>query len=950
MRTQAFTRRLALAAVVLAAGAGAAAQTAPKPAITPQDYAKWEQLGFATTVSDDGHWLAYTISRVDEENELRIARLDGDTAFTVPNGSAPQFSKDGRWLAYAIGVGPKERKRIEDQKKTVRTKLGLRNLLTGDTLVFDDVAGSDFSDDGAYLVMRRYPSEVGNGRDQHGTDIVVRDLASGIETNFGNVAQFAWQDEGGLLGMVIDAEGQAGNGVQIFEPATGRLRTLESRAARYRTLVWREDDDDLAVLRVGADTARYEDSTHVVLAWRDLAGKRPVAFTFDPDSSGGFPADMRIVDYAGLRWSDDGRVLYFGIKEREKKAVPDTVATATDSVSATGDSTAAGGSDSTKAAAGTGDEDNDDEPSTVQIWNARDVDIIPEQEVTASRDRRENYLSAWHLDTGRFVQLANDLTEEVTVAKGDRYAVGTDGTPYETERMFGPELKDLYVIDVATGAATLAVQRVQYDYGPSDGGRYLLYLVDDNYWTYEMATGRRTNITAGVPTTFVDLKDDHTVAQKPPFGIVRWTKDDRSVLVNDEYDVWELRPDGSRAARLTRGAEDQIRYRRAWLDYDEDYLDMSKPVYFALYGERTKQSGYARLDGGRLERLLLEDASISRLTKAKDADVYLYVREDFDDSPDYFVAGPTLADARQVSHTNPFQADYAWGHSELVDYENTWGEALQGALFYPANYDPDRTYPMIVYIYEKMSPSLHRYSVPSSRSAYNTAVWTAEGYFVLQPDIVYRDRDPGRSAVAALVPAVERVLTTGMVDPKRVGLTGHSWGGYQTAFVVTQTDIFAAAVAGAPLTDLVSMYLSVYWNTGSTDARIFEISQGRMAVPFWEDIDAYIANSPVFHVEQLNTPLLVAHGDDDGAVDFNQGVEYYNAARRAGKQFVLLVYEGENHGNRKRANQIDYHDRIMQWFGHYLKGEPAPPWIDEGVSYLDQQKAKEKDEKNANGR
>jgi dipeptidyl aminopeptidase/acylaminoacyl peptidase len=182
-----------------------------------------------------------------------------------------------------------------------------------------------------------------------------------------------------------------------------------------------------------------------------------------------------------------------------------------------------------------------------------------------------------------------------------------------------------------------------------------------------------------------------------------------------------------------------------------------------------------------------------------------------------------------------------------------------------------------------------------------------------------------------------------------VGLTGHSWGGYQTAFVVTQTDIFAAAVAGAPLTDLVSMYLSVYWNTGSTDARIFEISQGRMEVPFWDDIDAYIANSPVFHVEQLNTPLLVAHGDDDGAVDFNQGVEYYNAARRAGKDFVLLVYEGENHGNAKKANQIDYHDRIVQWFGHYLKGDPAPPWIEAGVSYLDQQKAKEKEEKKAGG-
>ena len=942
MLLRAPTRRLLPVALLLCfLPLAAAAQSDAKPAVTAADYGKWEQLGFSATVSDDGRWMAYGITRVNEENELRIARLEGDTTLVVPNGSGARFSANGRWLAYAIGVGPKERKQLEDQKKPVRMRLGLRNLATGDTLIVDDVAGFAFSDDGTYLVMRRYAPSGTNGRKHDGVDIVVRDLASGIETNFGNVSQYAWQEKGGLLAMVIDAEGQAGNGVQIFEPATGRLRTLESTSARYGSLIWREDDDDLAVLRVRADTARYEDSTHVVLAWRDLAGRRSASFVFDPDSTADFPADTRIVDYARLRWSDDGTILYFGIKERDKKEAPDTTAAAADSTAAAGDSTAAKGEE--QRGKSTGNED--DEPSTVQIWHARDVDILPEQKVTANQDRRENFLAAWHLDAGRFVQLGTTLTEDVTVAHGDRYAVGIDRTPYEAERMFGPELRDLYRIDIGTGQASLIAQRVQYDYGPSDGGRYALYLIDDHYWTYDLASGRRVNITADVPTSFVDVQDDHTVAQKPPFGIVRWTKDDRSVLVNDEYDVWEIRPDGSRATRLTDGAERQIRHRRAWLDYDEDYIDLSQPLYFALSGEWTKQSGYSRLLRGRLERLVWEDAGIGRLTKAKESDVYLYVREDFDDSPDWFVAGPDLAAARQVSRTNPFQSDYAWGRSELIEYENSWGEKLQGALFYPANYEPGTTYPMIVYIYEKMSPSLHRYSVPSGRSAYNTAVWTAEGYFVLQPDIVYRDRDPGRSAVAAIVPAVETVLATGLVDPKRVGLTGHSWGGYQTAFVVTQTDIFSAAVAGAPLTDLVSMYLSVYWNTGSTDARIFEISQGRMEVPFWEDIDAYIANSPVFHVEQLNTPLLVAHGDDDGAVDFNQGVEYYNAARRAGKDFVLLVYEGENHGNARKANQVDYHDRIIQWFGHYLKGEPAPAWIAEGVSYLDQEKAKKKDEK-----
>jgi dipeptidyl aminopeptidase/acylaminoacyl peptidase len=935
------TLLLALTCTALTGLGRAAAQDTAKRALTPADYGKWESLGFGHRISPDGKWLAYPIERVNEDNELRIAPLDRDTTIVVLYGESPQFSEDGRWLAYAIGVSAKERARLTKDKKPVHTRLGLRNLVTGDTLGVADVAGFTFSDDGRFLAMRRYAPEGGASRKQHGVDLVVRDLAAGTETNFGNVSEYAWQDKGSLLAMVVDAEGQAGNGVALFDPASGRLRTLESKATRYESLTWREDDDDLAAMRVRADDKRYKDSTYVVLAWRDLAGKRPAAFVFDPDSTAGFPADMRVVTYAGVRWSDDARTLYFGIKEREKAEAKDSTAK-TDSTAAR-DSTRAP-RDSTAAKPGS-KADADEEPSTVQVWNAKDVDIYPEQKVAADRDRRRNHLIAWQLDAGRFVRLGTELTEDVTLAKGDRWAIGTDRTPYEKDRMFGPAYQDLYRIDVGTGAATLIMPRVQYNFGASSAGKYLLYLMKDQYWTYDLATEKQTNVTAGLGPSFVDLKDDHPVDQKPPFGTGGWTKDDKSVLLYDRYDVWDVRPDGTAARRLTNGAPDSIRYRRVRLDPDEKYVDAAQPVYLAAAGEWSKRNGYSRLVGGKLERLVWEDAGIGRLTKAKKADVFLYVAQDFDRSPDYYVAGPTLAGARQVSHTNPFQHEYRWGRSELIEYKNDWGERLQGALFYPADYEPGKQYPMIVYIYEIRSPAVHQYVVPSDRSAYDPTVWTSQGYFVLQPDIVYRDRDPGRSAVAAIVPAVKAVLATGMVDPKKVGLTGHSWGGYQTAFVVTQTDVFAAAVAGAPLTDLVSMYLSVYWNSGGTDARIFEISQGRMAVPFWEDVDAYIANSPVFHVEQLHTPLLVAQGTEDGAVDFNQGVEYYNAARRAGKDFVFLVYEGENHGNAKKANQIDYHNRIMEWFGHYLKGDPAPEWISKGVSYLDQEKAKKKDGK-----
>ena len=196
---------------------------------------------------------------------------------------------------------------------------------------------------------------------------------------------------------------------------------------------------------------------------------------------------------------------------------------------------------------------------------------------------------------------------------------------------------------------------------------------------------------------------------------------------------------------------------------------------------------------------------------------------------------------------------------------------------------------------------------------------------------------------------VEAVLAKGDVDPKRVGLVGHSWGAYQTAFIVTRSNAFAAGVAGAPLTNMMSMAGSIYWNSGQSDGWIFHESQGRMDQPFWRDVDTYIKNSPIFNIDDMNTPLLIAFGTNDGAVDFNQGVELYNAARLIQKPFVMLVYPGENHSVRRKENQVDYHYRVREWFDHYVKGAEAKPWITEGVKHLDRKKEIEAMEK-ANGK
>ncbi len=892
--------------------------TLPRP-LTPDAYGQWERLE-NDRLSPDGEWLTVEVARVNDEDELRIHRVASDSVVVIPYGSRATFSGDGRWVAYSIWYPDDEVERLRQSKDSPRSKLGMLDLVRGDTALVPGVSSFAFSDDSRWLAMRRYPVGDAKGEDEFGADLVVRDLATGTDVNFGNVGEFAWQDDGRLLAMTVDAAGNAGNGVRVWDPRSGAIRVLESRAADYTELRWREDADDLLVMRVIEDEDR-EEKSHAVLTWRDVSG-RAERRAFEPGEHDGFPADTRIVAHRAPEFSDDGRSVFFGIQAWEPTEAPDSA----------GDEPAADSASDEEAEAG------------VEVWHSRDVDIIPRQKMTASMDRDRNELAVWHMDGDRFVRLGGDYERGAQRIHGDRYVLGLDGAPYDQERMFGPEYQDAYLIDTRTGERRKVLERIEHFFGASPAGRYLLYLEDDQYRVYSIRDDRTIDLTSGLPTVFVDTADDHTVEQKPPFRYAGWTEGDRSVVLHDRYDAWEVRPDGSGGRRLTDGRADRVihRYNRVgWTD-GQEAIDRDAPVYWNLTGEWSKRNGYgvaSRLDRAPERRIWL-DASVTRLSKAEDADVFAWMVQDFDDSPDYFVSTGRVGSGRQVTASNAFQGDYTWGRSELIEFENEWGKRLQGALFYPADYEPGRRYPMITYIYETRSPTVHTYYVPDEESEYNPAVWTSQGYFVFQPDIVYRPRNPGLSAVEALVPAVEAAVATGMVDPERVGLIGHSWGGYQTAFVPTQTDIFAAAVAGAPLTELTSMYLSIYWNVGGTDARIFEISQGRMEVPPWEDLASYQANSPVHHIETLNTPMLVAFGDQDGAVDWDQGIVFYNAARRAGKEMVLLVYEGENHGLSKKPNQVDYHRRINEWFGHYLKGEPAAAWMSTGVPYLEQEEGK----------
>jgi len=363
-------------------------------------------------------------------------------------------------------------------------------------------------------------------------------------------------------------------------------------------------------------------------------------------------------------------------------------------------------------------------------------------------------------------------------------------------------------------------------------------------------------------------------------------------------------------------------------------------------GNGQKKTGYFHLKpGGVLEELVYDDVMFGRrILKAKKADKILYTRETFVDFPDYYVSGTRFQNPVKVTDANPQQKEYAWGRRILIDYENSRGVKLQATLTLPAGYVDGKKYPMLVYFYEKMSQRHHNYSMPTYDDRPHMSLYASDGYLVLMPDIVYITGKPGSSALDCVSAAVHKVIELGFADPEHIGLQGHSWGGYESSFIVTQTDLFACVVTGAPLTNLPSMYNILYKRTGNTNQGIIETSQGRFGKDVYpmKDLDLYVSQSPMHHAGNITTPFMILHGTEDGAVDWNQGLEFYNAARRLGKKVILLSYPGEPHHLRKEENQKDFLRRMKQYFDHYLKGKPAPDWMTNGIPYL---KKKYKDKK-----
>lgn len=584
----------------------------------------------------------------------------------------------------------------------------------------------------------------------------------------------------------------------------------------------------------------------------------------------------------------------------------------------------------------------EEEIAQVEVWTYDEPRLYTVQEMQVKNDSVKAYTAMVDLSSRAIRQLATREYPQLALgAEGNaRFAVASTSEPYDLERQWtGMSARDYVVLDLEAGTQRKLATRVTgwggMELSPEGSYAFGYDWADSTWVVHNLAAKTMKALTKG-KVFFDELNDSPNHPR--PYGSAGWLENDGALILYDRYDLWSFDPNTGTSERLTRGRENQTVYRFIDLDEEDEFLSAREPWLLASFNETDKSSGYASLDvrRRRVTPLLSGPYRYGTPKKAEGADKLLFTRESFREFPDLHVSGPDFKNPARISRANPQQKDYRWGNIELVKWNSLDGKELTGMLVKPDDFDPSKKYPMIVNFYEKSSDRLHRHWAPSpGRSTINYSFYTSRGYIIFNPDVYYREGYPGESAYNCVVPGVTSLIEKGFVDPDNIGVQGHSWGGYQIAYLVTKTDIFKAAEAGAPVPNMISAYGGIRWQTGLSRQFQYEHTQSRIGGTPWEYPMRYVENSPIFNIDKINTPLLIMHNDADGHVPWYQGIEFFVSLRRLGKPSWFLNYNGEPHWPLKRQNREDFNIRLAQFFDYYLKGEGKPQWMDRGVPALE---------------
>lgn len=908
-----------------------------KRALEHEDVYDWLRMS-DVELSRDGEWVAWTEAPDRGDGHLKVFSADGDETFMVPRGQDPVFSGNARFVLFRIvpQADSVRQMKLDDvpKKDMPSDSLGILSLDDGDIAKYPNVQSFGVSDEDGALAWWKLTKdaseemlkpdstetetsteeeeeesseeeadeeEEAKPEKNEGVAMMVAHLGDGDPVTLHHVTE-ALVDPNGA-GLVFFRESEDGDTDGVYAVGGDGLeeRTVASGTGNYVQLALSEDGQQLAFL-TNRDDFEADDPSYTLFAGN---GDNVSARAAEGDA--GIPDGWWISEHGTVSFSESGNRVFFGTAPRPEPE-PD-------------------------------DEDIlDEEKVEVDIWNWKDPLLQPMQLVRLNQERERYYRAVVHQDGG-IVQMGSlDIPSIRLDPDGENaLALGVTNMPYQQEISWEwPVRQDTWLVDVATGERRMVLEAIRDTPRLSPEGKYLTWWARDiGHWMMmDVESGEMHNVTEGVDASFVNALDDRAY-DPSSYGTAGWTEEDGEFLIYDKYDIWAASPDGSiRNVTEAAGRRAGVELRIQDLDFEEPAHSTDDDWLLRAMNLDTMDAGFWEVDpeDGDAEPVVMSAHAYRVRAKAEDADVLLFSKESYTKASDLYTTDLEFDDPVQLSWLNPQQADFNWGTNKLVTWTSVDGQPLKGILYMPEGFDASQEYPMMVYFYEKYSRNLHRHYAPSTGgSSINFTYYTSRGYLVFIPDIPYKTGYPGESAMNAIMPGVTALIDQGFVDRDRIGVQGHSWGGYQIAYMVTQTDLFAAAEAGAPVSNMTSAYGGIRWSSGMSRMFQYEKTQSRIGGTLWNAQQRYIHNSPLFQADKVKTPVLMMHNDEDGAVPWYQGIEFFVALRRLSQPVWMLNYNGAGHGLSDLDDRRDWQRRMQQFFDHYLMDAPAPVWLEEGV-------------------
>ncbi|WP_238430033.1 alpha/beta hydrolase family protein [Chitinophaga agri] len=886
---------------------------AQQPAKKPLDhsvYDGWQSIG-SKMISNNGQWTVYTVTPQEGDATLVIYNNKTKKSLEVPRGANPIITEDSRYAIFAIKTpfAVTRQAKIKKKKPSEMPKDSMGIVTLGNDNIYKVPAVRSFKTpekgSGVLVYLKEKPQA-----DTTSGNLVIHYLHKQSADTIRNVQDYQISKPGNhlLAEIVADKKDSLSRGaVLLWQITNGKKDTLSRGTAQRKQFTFDEKGTQLAWCS-SRDSVKALQHFYSLYYYR--TGQDTAKIIADRTTKA-FPDNWSVSPDGKAWFSENGERLFFG-------TAPIQPARDTNIV--------------------------DFEVAKVDVWNYLDDYLQPMQLKNLDRELKRSYQAVYYTGSEKILQLADKDMEYVTVAdRGNSpYAVGyTDKGQRVSAQWTGNTLKTSYLVHMENGNRKLLQTNIDSISRISPKGNYITWynLKEKQWYAYETATGITRNITAKIPVSLSEEDDDHP-DQPSPYGIAGWLEGDRAVYIYDRYDIWQVDPSGKAAPQLLTagyGREQKLRFRYVQLNKEERFFTPGQTLLLETFNETTKENGFYTTASTfkkapvKPTLVVMGPYTFGDPVKAENADNYLFTKASYVLSPDVYT-GTSLNNAEQISHINPQQQEYNWGTAELFKWTAYNGKPAEGILYKPADFDSTKKYPVLLYFYEKLSEGLYNYIPPApTPSRLNISFFVSRGYLVLAPDISYENGHPGQGAYDYVVSGARALAAHPWADSLNMGIQGQSWGGYQVAYLITQTSLFKAAWAGAPVANMTSAYGGIRWESGMNRQFQYERSQSRIGATLWEKPELYIENSPLFHLPKVTTPLAIMSNDADGAVPWYQGIELFTGLRRLGKPVWMLNYNNEAHNLVQRQNRKDIQRREQQFFDHFLKNAPAPEWMQVGI-------------------